>query len=102
MILLGTAMADRALLNAACKIMGWDASPFSWWDSDQRSVGMAHNDILTADGLVAVEDRLLKNGFALHHQPTGYYWCERNTPNHWLNESRSTCALLALIALDKT
>jgi hypothetical protein len=100
-------MTDRALLNAACKIMGWEAySPAGvcWMATgrDGFTFDMVDDDGLTDSGLVAVLRKLIDTTgwMVINKTLGGNFSLEISGVNMQHDKTLEHCALLALIALE--
>jgi hypothetical protein len=98
-------MADRALLDAACEIMGWEKQLYtSAWKNHRNGTQTAKDDGLTDSGLVAVLRKLIDTTgwMVINKTLGGNFSLEISGVNMQHGKTLEHCALLALIALDKT
>lgn len=90
------------LVTRTAEKMGWRRTDRGYWLADGSAMWMAGTTGLTNNGIVAIEDRLLRAGWIHEFTPFGYYrWWERGTSYYDRDrcvdhEDRATAAMLAL------
>lgn len=90
------------LIETAAKLCGWERrNPGSWfvvqWNNKNRVMAaLDQHPLLFPDGLLALEDALLRRGWKLDwYRLDGYWWLSPNTKRSWYHDDRATAACLA-------